>query len=247
MASTINQSLLRGGSSSGGVDDEDVVVDVVDMDAIDGAAGKAAAAAEERSNVRRELMTQSVLIEPLGWPAAPSVARALATAAGCEVTKVRRAGALVESAAASLAGRELVTSLASIGEASTSAAHLRGVSSLAAAALPLHALRRRLALPSSGDFEDTTADAAAANTPLALAHGLRAAGAALITGAAFGSPGGLTPAELTDAAAWLRCIARRHQHENAAAVDGTDSPSLPPLPQLPPPAPEVGRCRLTPG
>jgi len=92
-------------------------------------------------------MTQSVLIEPLGWPAAPSVARALAAAAGCDVTKVRRAGALVESAAAALAGRELVVSLSSGGD---SAAHLRAIPAIAAAALPLHALRRRLALPSSG-------------------------------------------------------------------------------------------------
>ena len=56
----------------------------------------------------RRAMRRSVFLEPLGWPSSPGAARRLAEAAGCDASRARRAGALVEAIAAALAGRQLV-------------------------------------------------------------------------------------------------------------------------------------------
>jgi hypothetical protein len=178
---------LRGIPAHAALGDDTDREDVVMVVSVGSLAATKAAALETVAAARRVLMTCTVLIEPLGWPASPSVARGLAAAAGCDVARVRRAGALLESAAAALAGRELVSNGSNGGGDNDDDLRYRRVPALAAIALPLHALRRRLALSTDGGehYHDVSP------APLALAHGLRAAGAALLTGAAYGAGGGL--------------------------------------------------------
>ena len=159
------------------------------------------------------------LVEPLGWPASPAAARSLASSAGCEVARIDRAGALVESSAAALHGRELIV------DANGDARVYRSAPALAAAALPIGALRARMAIAATTDSfaENSSEDG---SSLMDLARGLRAAGAALVTGAAFGEGAatGLTPRELGDVAAWLRRLAARF----AGVVGAEGSLPLPP-------------------
>ena len=60
---------------------------------------------------------------------------------------------------------------------------------------------------------------------LTSSRGLRAAGAALITGLAYGTGGGLTRGELSDAAAWLRCLARRYDAGAGTTATASDAAS----------------------
>ena len=122
---------VRGGGGGAGAG----AVDAMDVDA-DADADDAAAALRTRGH--------ETFLEPLGWPSSPSIARALAAAAGCDASRVARAGALLDAAAAALAARALATS--------GGAAAWRGASSLSAAALPLRALRRRLALEEEEEY-----------------------------------------------------------------------------------------------
>ena len=161
----------------------------------------------------RRAMRRSVFLEPLGWPSSPGAARRLAEAAGCDASRARRAGALVEAIAAALAGRQLVAA-----RDANDPCH-RDVPASVAAALPLDAVRRRVALASgdedrSGGSDGSDDVATDANATMSLARGLRAAGLSLVTGVAHGAPRGLAPSQLEDVAAWIRRLARRCRSEN---------------------------------
>jgi len=155
-------------------------------------------------------MARSTLIEPLGWPDS-----AAGEATTDVASRARRAGALLETVAGTLAGRERAESDDEY-----------RVPNLALAAFPLRALRRHLALGEEAR-EDTnamtdapngvvSADAsvsgeASASESTRLLHLLRASGHAFLCGVAHGARGGLTRDALRDAAAWLRRLARRFE------------------------------------
>ena len=156
----------------------------------------------------RRRAARSTLIEPLGWP--DSVA---GEATADVAARARRAGALLETVAGTLAGRERAES----------DDELTLIPNLALAAFPLRALRRRFAL--GEDFPEmltdapngvVSADASAfdetnASESTRLLHLLRASGHAFLCGVAHGARGGLTRDALRDSAAWLRRLARRFE------------------------------------
>ena len=167
----------------------------------------------------RRRAARSTLIEPLGWP--DSVA---GEATADVAARARRAGALLETVAGTLAGRERAES----------DDELTLIPNLALAAFPLRALRRRFALgeESHSSREDAfpemltdasrkkngvvSADASAfdeanSSESTRLLHLLRASGHAFLCGVAHGARGGLTRDALRDSAAWLRRLARRFE------------------------------------
>ena len=163
----------------------------------------------------RRRAARSTLIEPLGWP--DSVA---GEATADVAARARRAGALLETVAGTLAGRERAES----------DDELTLIPNLALAAFPLRALRRRFALGEESqshssredDFLESLTDAsrkkngvvsadasafdeANASESTRLLHLLRASGHAFLCGVAHGARGGLTRDVLRDF--WLRRLA----------------------------------------
>ena len=167
---------------------------------------------------------RSTLVEPLGWPE-PA---ATATPPADVESRARRAGALLETVAGTLYGRERAAADAL---SATNGRYTSRVSALALAAFPLRAPRRRLALDRSATQKGRAVDENASDAfpseaksidddenektteKTHLLHLLRASGHAFICGVAHGASGGLPRASLVDAAAWLRRLARRFEEE----------------------------------
>jgi hypothetical protein len=136
-------------------------------------------------------------------------------------SSVRHAGAYLETIAGLLNGRRL---------AEADDATLFSASSLAVAAAPLSATRRRAALDPNPKRVFVVPDEpdAAVESAADLARTLRAAGHALLTGTARGIPTGLRASELRDVAAWVRGLARRFEGWDGRGVgfepaEGTSS------------------------
>jgi len=206
--------------------------------------------ASDASNTPASITSHSVLVEPAGWP--DKLTASSLTRFGGTEHATKRAGALVETIAGVLFGRELGVS--STHQDSGSEYSETELTALAAVGLPLFALQRRMGLEtfssavSSPDDTEKAMDTEAENVAsvkanpasaeiVGLTLGLRASGHAFLTGTAFGSSRGLDCDQLADAAAWLRRLAVRFSYVNSSTDVTTENSPVSVVPTKPSPNP----------